>query len=62
VRLLKVHHAAFQGAVGPGATLELVAVSIESSDYVSTCIGQVIEGGNVLAFAVFEVYLLDASA
>ena len=61
VRLLKVHHAAFQGAVRPGATLELVATSIESSDYVSTCIGQVLEAGNVLAFAVFEVYLLDTS-
>jgi 3-hydroxyacyl-[acyl-carrier-protein] dehydratase len=61
VRLLKVHHAAFQGAVRPGATLELVATSIESSDYVSTCIGQVLEDGVVLAFAVFEVYLLDAS-
>ncbi len=59
VRLLKVHHAMFQGAVGPGETVQLLARALDQSDYVSTCIGQVLCGGEIRALAVFEVYLLD---
>ncbi len=61
VRLLKVRMASFQGAVLPGAKLELVARAIENTDYVSTCLGQVLEGGEVKAFALYEVYLPDES-
>ena len=59
LRLLKVHHALFQGAVRPGEWVTLLARSLEQSDYVSTCIGQVVHGDEVKALAVFEVYLLD---
>jgi len=59
LRLLKVHHALFQGAVRPGDRVTLLARSLEQSDYVSTCIGQVIHGDEVKALAVFEVILLD---
>lgn len=59
LRLLKVHHALFQGAVRPGERVSLLARSLEQSDYVSTCIGQVIHGDEVKALAVFEVILLD---
>lgn len=59
LRLLKVHHALFQGGVRPGEWVTLLARSLEQSDYVSTCIGQVIHGDEVKALAVFEVILLD---
>ena len=60
LRLLKVHHALFQGAVRPGDRLELVARSIEDSDYVATCVGQALVGSEIVALAVFEVFMLDA--
>jgi 3-hydroxyacyl-[acyl-carrier-protein] dehydratase len=59
LRLLKVHHALFQGAVRPGEWVTLLARSLDQSDYVSTCIGQVLHGDEVKALAVFEVFLLD---
>ena len=59
LRLLKVHHALFQGGVRPGERVTLLARSLDQSDYVSTCIGQVLHGEEVKALAVFEVYLLD---
>lgn len=59
LRLLKVHHALFQGGVRPGDRLTLLARSIEQSDYVSTCVGQALRGEEVQALAVFEVYLMD---
>lgn len=59
LRLLKVHHALFQGAVRPGEWITLLARSLDQSDYVSTCIGQVLHGDEVKALAVFEVFLLD---
>lgn len=59
VRLLKVHHALFQGGVRPGDRLTLLARSLEHSDYVSTCVGQALRGEEVQALAVFEVYLMD---
>lgn len=59
VRLLKVHHALFQGAVRPGEWLTLLARALDQSDYVSTCIGQALHGDEVKALAVFEVYLMD---
>lgn len=59
LRLLKVHHALFQGAVRPGERVTVVARSLDQSDYVSTCVGQVLVGDEVRALAVFEVFLMD---
>ena len=59
LRLLKVHHALFQGGVRPGDRLTLLARALEHSDYVSTCVGQALRGDEVQALAVFEVYLMD---
>jgi 3-hydroxyacyl-[acyl-carrier-protein] dehydratase len=59
LRLLKVHHALFQGAVRPGDRVTLLARALEHSDYVSTCVGQALRGEEILALAVFEVYLMD---
>lgn len=59
LRLLKVHHALFQGVVRPGERLTLLARSLDQSDYVSTCVGQVIVDDEIKALAVFEVFLLD---
>jgi 3-hydroxyacyl-[acyl-carrier-protein] dehydratase len=62
LRLLKVEHALFQGAVRPGDELTLVAKSIENSDYVSACVGQALLGEQVLALAIYEVFMLDPTA
>ena len=60
LRLLKVHHGLFQGAVLPGERVTLLAKALEESDYVSTCAGQVLgPDGQVKALAVFEVFMLD---
>lgn len=59
LRLLKVHHALFQGGVRPGERLTLLARALEQTDYVSTCVGQALRGEEVQALAVFEVYLMD---
>jgi len=58
LRLLKVQHALFQGAVRPGDALTLIAKSVENSDYVSVCAGQAMLGNDVCALAVFEVIML----
>lgn len=62
LRLLKVHHALFQGAVRPGDEVAVVAASVENSDYVSVCAGQVLLAGQVQALAIFEVYMLESGA
>jgi 3-hydroxymyristoyl/3-hydroxydecanoyl-(acyl carrier protein) dehydratase len=59
LRLTKVHHAAFLGAVRPGDDIQYQAVCIEDSDYVSVCAGQVLKDGQVVAIAVFEVFMLE---
>ncbi len=59
LRLLKVQHALFQGAVRPGDTLTLVAKSVENSDYVSVCAGQALLDGRVQALAIYEVFMLE---
>lgn len=61
LRLLKVEHALFQGAVRPGDELTLIAKSVENSDYVSVCAGQALLGEQVQAFAIYEVFMLDES-
>lgn len=62
LRLLKVEHAMFQGAVRPGDELTLVAKSVENSDYVSVCAGQALLGEQVQALAIYEVFMLDTSS
>ena len=59
LRLLKVHHALFQGGVRPGDEMLLLAKSIENSDYVATCCGQAIVGETIVALAIFEVFMLE---
>lgn len=59
VRLLKVTHALFQGAVRPGERIDLIARSVEESDYVSSCAGQVVVGDEVRALAIYEVFNLE---
>lgn len=59
LRLLKVQHAMFQGAVRPGDQLTLVAKSVENSDYVSVCAGQAMLGDAVQALAIYEVFMLE---
>ncbi len=59
LRLLKVHHALFQGEVRPGQDIQIIATSIEDGDYVATCAGQVVVGDEVKALAVYEVFMLD---
>ncbi len=62
VRLLKVHHAMFQGGVRPGDRITLVAKAVEQSDYVSSCAGQVLDGDEVKALAIYEVFNLEDDA
>jgi 3-hydroxymyristoyl/3-hydroxydecanoyl-(acyl carrier protein) dehydratase len=61
LRLLKVEHAMFQGAVRPGDELTLVAKSVENSDYVSVCAGQALLGEQVQALAIYEVFMLESA-
>lgn len=59
LRLLKVQHATFAGAVAPGDEVEVCALALEDSDYVSTCISQALVDGSVKALAVYEVFTLE---
>ncbi len=59
LRLLKVHHAMFQGAVRPGDDLTLISKCVENSDYVSVCAGQAVLNGEVKTLAIYEVFMLD---
>ena len=62
IRLLKVHHAQFQGAVEPGATLRLFSRCVHDSDFVATYAGQILnaQDDSIVAFTIFDIYLLDA--
>lgn len=59
LRLIKIEHAMFQAAVRPGDELDLVAVCVEDSDYVASCVGQVLVKGQIAALAAFEVLMLE---
>jgi len=59
VRLLKVTHAMFQGAVRPGERVDLIAKSLDESDFVSSCVGQVVVEDDIRALAVYEVFNLE---
>jgi len=59
-RALKIHHAIFLAAVRPGDELAVLAKVIESDDYTALCAGQLIKGDTIYAYAVMEVYFVDA--
>ena len=59
LRLLKVLHAVFLGAVDPGVELTLVAKAVEAGDYTAICAGQILVDGVVKALAIQEVYVLE---
>lgn len=59
LRLIKIENALFQAAVRPGDELELIAVCVEDSDYVASCVGQALVGGQIAALAAFEVLMLE---
>jgi len=60
VRALKIHTALFLAEVLPGDELTVLATLLESDDYGAICAGQILKGDSVTAFAVMEVYLVDA--
>ena len=60
VRALKVHTAMFLAAVMPGDELTVTAKLVENDGYGAICEGQILKGGTITAYAVMEVYLVDA--
>jgi 3-hydroxymyristoyl/3-hydroxydecanoyl-(acyl carrier protein) dehydratase len=59
-RALKIHHAIFMAAVRPGDELTVLAKVIESDDTLAVCAGQIVKGDTIYAFAVMEVYFVEA--
>jgi 3-hydroxymyristoyl/3-hydroxydecanoyl-(acyl carrier protein) dehydratase len=59
-RALRIHHAIFLAAVRPGDELTILAKVIESDDYTALCAGQLIKGDTIYAYAVMEVYFVEA--
>jgi 3-hydroxyacyl-[acyl-carrier-protein] dehydratase len=59
-RALKIYHAIFLAAVRPGDGLTILAKVIESDDYTALCAGQLIKGDTIYAYAVMEVYFVEA--
>lgn len=59
LRLIKIEHATFQAAVRPGDELDLISVCVEDSDYVASCVGQILVRGQIAALAAFEVLMLE---
>ena len=59
VRALRIHHALFLQAVGPGDELEVLARLVARDDYTAVCAGQIRRAGEVCSLAVMEVYLVD---
>lgn len=60
VRALKIHGAIFLAEVLPGDELTILAKLVESDGYGAICAGQLLKGDTITAFAVMEVYLVDA--
>lgn len=60
VRALKIHGAIFLAEVLPGDELTIQAKLVESDGYGAICAGQLLKGDTITAFAVMEVYLVDA--
>jgi 3-hydroxyacyl-[acyl-carrier-protein] dehydratase len=60
VRILKIHHAVFLAEVKPGDDLAVLVKIIEADEYTAVCAGQIANGEMICAFAVMEVYFVDA--
>jgi len=60
VRILKIHHAIFLMEVRPGDDLAILAKIVDSDEYTAVCAGQIVRGDTICAFAVMEVYFVDA--
>lgn len=60
VRALKIHTAIFLAAVYPGDELTVFAKLVTSDGYGAICEGQILKGGEIAAYAVMEVYFVDA--
>lgn len=58
VRIIKLHHAAFLSAVGPGEELTLVARMLDDNGYTATMAGQVWRGEELCATCISEVYFV----
>ena len=59
-RVLKIHHAIFLAAVRPADEFTILAKVIESDDYTALCAGQLIKGDTIYAYAIMEVYFVEA--
>ena len=59
VRALRVHDALFLREVGPGAVLDMQATLLSLDGWTALCAGQARVGGEIAAFAVMEVYLVE---
>lgn len=60
VRILKIHHALFLMEVKPGDDLVILAKVVNSDEVTAICAGQILRGETICAFAVMEVYFVDA--
>jgi 3-hydroxyacyl-[acyl-carrier-protein] dehydratase len=60
VRIVKIHHAVFLNEVKPGDDLIVLAKVVESDELTATCAGQIIKGDTICAFALVEVYFVEA--
>jgi len=59
-RFVKIHHAIFLAAIRPGDELVVLAKLIESDEFTGVCAAQIVKGDAICAFAVMEVYFVDA--
>lgn len=61
VRLLKIHSATFMRECLPGDTVQLLARRLEHDGICMTCATQAMRDGEVLAYAILEVYLEEGT-
>lgn len=59
LRLLKVWETTFHGAVLPGDRVTILGRALESDEFVSTCLGQVLVGADVKVVCVFDIYHME---
>jgi 3-hydroxymyristoyl/3-hydroxydecanoyl-(acyl carrier protein) dehydratase len=59
-RAYKIHHAVFLAPIRPGDELAVLGKLVETDDYTAICAGQIVKGGAICAFALMEVYFVEA--
>jgi 3-hydroxymyristoyl/3-hydroxydecanoyl-(acyl carrier protein) dehydratase len=59
LRAVRIHHAAFLAAVGPGDHLDVTASVVRRDEYTAVCAGQIQSNGGICAFGVLEVYFVE---